>query len=925
VSPTPINAHRRFSTEVLVIGDGLAAFSAALAAAARGKPTMVAAAGPALASELTIALQGRVGAARDEHLQALVERAAAVGGVHGDWVDPALAQIVADQMLSEAGVEVLLYAIPVRIAVRRKASARCGHAVGVLMAGKDGLYTIAAGAVVDATEGGVLFRNAGAKFVAPATVTATRTLYFEFAGDDLSGLPAEVEGFALTAYATWPGEVCVELTGSAPYDSEPVPMALHRASRLAEQAVAKACLAAVPGLSGAMVSHSGHVLVPRNGASLATAGSPLPNLFGAGAWVGDAGWGELTALSADGARAGAAAAGAAGAVPDDVTVVEDLARDAEATEVAVFGGGTGGPFGAWAAARNGAETLLFEAGWSLGGIATCGGIHSYYWGVAGGLQDELDRLTDEIADDMGGHEKAQGFHPEARKLALERLLDEADVAIRFGWTACGATREGDRVTGVLVAAPGRLQLIAPTVVIDGTGDVDVLAQAGAPMMYGRATDGLSHQYSQSAARLAGAQLGHHNFDAGYVDPRDVTDLTRGRRHGLQLYWTGEGYTADSRLFNISYLLGLRQSRHIVGDYTLTLDDQVTNRHFSDVVVFTRGHQDNHAFDYENENDEAMLWCWGLGFWKRAMPHELPYRCLTPQGIANALVACRGVSVSREAHMLFRMIRDMYRIGEAAGTAAALALAQGGDVRAMDVTELQAKLRETGAMLDDWPAEEAVPAPEALVAELVDGLPRVAVWHLYQEGEAAVPALLAGLGSDNENTRWWCAVALAMIGRTEAADTLLQALENCDERLPKTDPNEPEYYVKRMAPRWLTAAVLLGKLRERRAVPLLMAILTKADAPADHLIAAVRALGRLGDAAAAPALRAMLAREDLPTVRQFQNSFRQEMGVGQDMAWALHLATAEALRQLGAPAPEVATSYLDDPRAYVRAYAAKLLG
>ena len=206
--------------------------------------------------------------------------------------------------------------------------------------------------------------------------------------------------------------------------------------------------------------------------------------------------------------------------------------------------------------------------------------------------------------------------------------------------------------------------------------------------------------------------------------------TRGRRHALQLYWR-DTFTAEDRPFNISYLLGLRQSRHIVGDYTLTLADQVANRHFPDVIAFTRGHQDNHAYDYENENDEALLWVWGLGFWQRSMAHELPYRCLTPQGVANQLVACRAVSVSREAHMLFRMIRDMYRIGEAAGTAAALAIAHGGDVRRFDVAALQGKLRETGAMLDDWPAEEAPIDPAALVAELVDELPRVAVWHLYQ--------------------------------------------------------------------------------------------------------------------------------------------------------------------------------------------------
>jgi hypothetical protein len=462
------------------------------------------------------------------------------------------------------------------------------------------------------------------------------------------------------------------------------------------------------------------------------------------------------------------------------------------------------------------------------------------------------------------------------------------------------------------------------VAVDGTGDGDVATRAGAPIVYGRDCDGLCHQYSQSAAEVANGKLGLYNFDAGNVDGRSVADLTRGRRHGVQFYWRPDGYSADQRPFNLAYLLGQRQSRHVVGHYTLTLDDQVTNRHFPDVVAYGSCHQDNHAYDYENENDEAMLWIWTLGFWKRPLRHQLPYGCLIPQRVTNLLVACRAVSVSREAHMLFRMIRDMYRIGEAAGHAAALAVSRGGDVRQVDIGALQDALRQTGALLEDWPAEEIVPGPEALVAELADAAPRVAVWHLYQQGEAAVPALLAGLRSGNGDTRWWCAVALAMIGRAEAAEVLLEALATRDPRKPTVDPAEPSYYLSRMAPRWLSAAVLLGKLRERRALPLLTGLLEEpADGP-DVLITAVRSLGRIGDPAAVERLRQFIQRDDLPTTGEYQNSLQHGQPLERDVAWQLRLATAEVLRGLGSPMPELALPYLDDERAYVREYAARLV-
>ncbi|MGE5532570.1 MAG: FAD-dependent oxidoreductase, partial [Bacteroidota bacterium] len=725
---------------------------------------------------------------------------------------------------------------------------------------------------------------------------------------------------------TWGDAACVRLTGSASYDGQPVPASLHRASRLAEQPVAVALRAAVPGLRDALVTHSSHKLIAHQGSHLTTSNPTHPrlsNLTGAGAWINDDCLGDLAKLAASGAAA-AALATTRVQPKTELSQSFDLEVASEPMPVAIFGGGTGGPFAGLAAARNGAPAVIFEAGWSLGGIPTCGGIHSYYHGVPGGLQDEIDVDTDRRAEELGGKDRVGGFHPEARKISFEDSLQQAGVSVRYGWTAAGAVTEAERVVAVIVARPGEVRLIQPEVVIDATGDGDVAAQAGAPILYGRETDGISHQYSQSAARIDNGRLWHYNFDAGYVDPRNVEDLTRGRRHALQLYWRDAAFGAADRPFNISYLLGLRQSRQVQCDHVLSLAEQVSNHHFDDVIAYTSGHQDNHAFDYGNENDEAMLWCWGLGFWKRVMPHQLPYGSLIPQRLSNILIACRAVGLSREAHMLFRMIRDMQRIGEAAGTAAALALAADGKVRDVKIDELQARLRETGALLADPPAEVALPSSEDLVSTLVDGEPKVAVWHLYQQGEQAVPALLAGLRSDNEHTRWWCAVSLAMIGRREASEELLSVLKQRDERRPTINPEEPWYYLLRMAPRWLLAVGLLGRLEEPRAVEPLTALLAEPLDNPDVPLTVVRALGRIGDPAAVDALRSFIARDDLPLTGKVQNSLAHGEKIPLDVAWQVHLSTAEALQKLGSPMPKLVEPFLNDERAYVREYAARLM-
>jgi len=109
------------------------------------------------------------------------------------------------------------------------------------------------------------------------------------------------------------------------------------------------------------------------------------------------------------------------------------------------------------------------------------------------------------------------------------------------------------------------------------------------------------------------------------------------------------------------------------------------------------------------------------------------------------------------------------------------------------------------------------------------------------------------------------------------------------------------------------------------VPVISAVLEgPADDP-DALITAVRALGRIGDATAADALKTFIQRADLPADAALQDSINQGARASRDVSWQIRLATAEALKALGAPMPEIAEAYLADPRAFVRAYAERISG
>ena len=451
--------------------------------------------------------------------------------------------------------------------------------------------------------------------------------------------------------------------------------------------------------------------------------------------------------------------------------------------------------------------------------------------------------------------------------------------------------------------------------------------AGAQFTYGREGDGLLHAFSQSAGRIEPVKDADGNetdqlrmvivnFDVGYVDPDDLTDLTRARGIGLHPLRL-QRWTDDQRWTYIAPHLGLRQGRQIVGDYRLTLGDEILGRQFPDAITYTVGHYDNHAFDYENESDGGAIWAWLLGQWQRRIGCEVPYRCLLPRQIEGLLVACRALSLTQDAHYQLRMQRDMQRIGEAAGIAAALAARRGATPRGIDVAELQAILRDLGALRE---ADRPRPAlPDASTDELIERLgsaePSEAAWQLAHGHDDALPVLRQSLESDAPARRFWSAATLAMAGDASGVSELVAAVRQRRDDKPQG---------RRQVGQWLPSIVLLGRVGDKSAVPVLCEVLEDRDAPTDAVMAAVRALGRIGDPSAEPAIRKLLGRSDLDVVRRLQVSVGVKHPTSEDIRWQVDLAAGEALARMGRPDASLAEPYLADQRAYVRRRARQVM-
>jgi hypothetical protein len=202
------------------------------------------------------------------------------------------------------------------------------------------------------------------------------------------------------------------------------------------------------------------------------------------------------------------------------------------------------------------------------------------------------------------------------------------------------------------------------------------------------------------------------FNAGHlfaVDSTDPTSLSRALVQGRKLAAAYRDALAEfvpaafgnAFLVSTGTLMGIRESRRILGDYILTLEDYLARRSFSDEIC-----RNSYFIDVHNKTKEAAGSAQALqDFEKRSThygpgdSHGIPYRCLTPRGLRNVLVAGRSISCEQSVQGSVRVMPVCLAMGEAAGIAAAQSAdSPRPDVHAVDTGALRKRLREVGAYL-----------------------------------------------------------------------------------------------------------------------------------------------------------------------------------------------------------------------------------
>ncbi len=417
------------------------------------------------------------------------------------------------------------------------------------------------------------------------------------------------------------------------------------------------------------------------------------------------------------------------------------------TEVLVVGGGSAGATAAIAAARTGARTLLVERYGFAGGTSTA--VLDTFYGfytpgeprakVVGGIPDDVVAALDAhgvmlVRPNTYGAGDGITYDPETLKIVWERLIEGAGARILYHTYAVDALREGDAVAGIVAVNKGGFVRIEAAVTIDASGDADVAAFAGAAFEGPRdgPVQSLTTTFRMINVDVARARavkkdqlhalMAEAIASGAYDLPRKegsvhitplpgvmATNMTRvahvdatdpealseaereGRRQALEyarfLRDKAPGYE-QAALGGLSVSVGVRETRRIHGDYRLTRADVLGARRFDDAIARCGAPiEDHHA-----GADTAWQYL------PTGAAYDIPYRALLPAGLERLLAAGRCLSAEHAAHASVRSMGQCMAMGQAAGTAAALAVAGRTTPRALAVGALQDRLRADGAIL-----------------------------------------------------------------------------------------------------------------------------------------------------------------------------------------------------------------------------------
>ena len=414
-------------------------------------------------------------------------------------------------------------------------------------------------------------------------------------------------------------------------------------------------------------------------------------------------------------------------------------------DIIVVGGGPAGIAASVAASRMGKSVLLVESSGSFGGMGTIG-LVPLMAPFDDGVNVVASGIGYEIRKNISKHTPLDSYWTplalEELKREYDRILTEEHVQLSLFTTLCDAICEGSVIQGIVLSAKSGMFTAKAKIYIDCTGDGDLCAYGGGKYLVGdenhqvmpqtlcslwaNLDENMEEPQDQnqwiSAAYANGilSQEDHHlpgiriygkgvgGGNVGHIyntDPLDEVSLTKAMITGRKSIAEYQNYyntyvngCQNAVLCTTAPVLGVRESRRIVCDYMLNIEDFKKRAIFEDEIGRYCYPVDIHVDStnkvaYEKFSDEYNnTYRYGKG-----ESYGIPYRSLVPVSFDNVLVAGRCIGTDRAMQASVRVMPGCYITGQAAGVAASFA-SESGNVRNVRVNQIQNTLLSMGAYL-----------------------------------------------------------------------------------------------------------------------------------------------------------------------------------------------------------------------------------
>ena len=455
-------------------------------------------------------------------------------------------------------------------------------------------------------------------------------------------------------------------------------------------------------------------------------------------------------------------------------------------DICVVGGGIGGMFSAISAARNGAKVVLMQDRPVLGGNASSE-IRMWISGAGTRVRDlqETGLLEELLLDNMYRNPKRNFSVWDS--LLYEKVRFEPNIELLLNCSCCDAEMAGSRIVSVtgFQLTTYQWHQVRAKIFIDCSGDSILAPLSGAEFRMGRESKaefneefGLEEADSHTMGMSILLQARETDHPVSYTPPAwaytfKTDEEMNFKPHDLyqintNFYWIELGGMEDSigdtekvrdellkiafgvwdhmknqgdhgaenwELEWVGFLPGKRESRRYVGDYVLNQNDVENHPVFPDTVAYGGWQIDNHLPGGFHMGGHT-----GSHLQKRRLsePYGIPYRCLYSKNIENLMFAGRNISTTHLGLSTSRVMGTVGVLGQAAGTAAAIAVRNGLTPREAGqqrIGEIQAQLMEDDCFLPGFRRQIPEVSKKRRPYLRLRGLLRLAQWpgppHLGQ--------------------------------------------------------------------------------------------------------------------------------------------------------------------------------------------------